>query len=337
MAMDRRRFLALAGGLATATAGGVATNNVLLGYGNLTGTNLHEQDLERLVSKRLDPPTRRTISTSHSEFTISIDGLTLHDDRHLSWSADHATITAAESDHGVPPGALRELIDDIPRIQRGEYRVEAYPVEKFFQQANMGQPRPYTVAALRGPRVTQVEPATIEQFTGVTPAQPRALVHGLVEGFREYTFYDGPRYVAGAIEINVLRNHVDLRSAFDSPASYEAMLAGETNGLFCYDFSDRAIEAFHATPAPQQTTPIVAGYVRDARHKHAYTTLATILTHTDRHNADNDDLTLAVSFVDYTATTTAHSVGLPWLSNDPDAYDTGHRATDIYWNRHTGP
>lgn len=326
--MNRRRFLAMAGGGIGAVAGGVAVDNVLLGYGTVSGTNLHEQDLAAKVDERLGPVEGRVLDVAGASVELATDGVAVGEDT-LSWEASSEDVDRVERDHGLPRGALAELVADVPDLWTGAHSVAARSVEGFFDRAADAETSAHTVAALRGPRISEVEPAVVERFAGVDPSDPREIADGLVDGFREHTFYDAPRYAAGAIEDNVLRRRVDLRDAFESPTDFRAMLAGENSGSFCYDFVFRSMEAFHAVPAPDQTVPVVAAYVRDARHKHAYTGLATVLR-------DDDGPTLLVTFLDYTPTTTAHSFGLTrTVGDDPDAYTERHRATDVYWNRRT--
>lgn len=327
--MRRRRFLGLAGGGGLALTGGVAVNNVLLGYGTVSGTNLLDQNLQAKATERLGPVEDRTLDLDGTDVELRADGLSVGDDT-LPWSAANADVERVERDHGISDGTLVQLVDDVPRLWDGDLTVEPTTAEEFFDRATEAETRAATVAALRGPRVRDVTPAVVERFAEVDPADPRALAYALVDAFREHTFYDAPRYVAGAVEDNVLRRRVDLRGAFDSPTGFQALLNGENSGVFCYDFTYRSMEAFHAVPAFEQTVPVVAAYVRDARHKHAYTGLATV-------SRDGDgDLVLLVTFLDYTPTTTAHSFGVTRaVGDDPNGYTSGHRTTDVYWNRRT--
>ena len=331
--MRRRRFLSVVGGGAAALTGGVAVDNVLLGNGRVSGTNLLEQDLRSKVDERLGPVEGRTLDVDGTAVELRSDGLSV-DGEDLPWSATRRELDRAERDHGLPGGALVELAADVPTLRAREHAVEPLGVEAFFERAAASATRPYAVAALRGPRVRDVDPALVEAFAGVDPAAPEAVAVALVDAFREHTFYDAPRYVAGAVEDNVLRGAADLRGPFDSPSDFRAMLDGENRGVFCYDFAYRSIEAFHAVPAVEQTVPVVGAYVRDARHKHAYTGLATVVRGGDG-DGRTDRPTLLVTFLDYTPTTAAHDFGVTPLADDPDAYGTGHRTTDVYWNRRT--
>lgn len=326
--MKRRRFLTAAGGGIGAVTGGVAIDNVLLGYGTVTGTNLLEQDLAVKIDERLGPVEGRVLEFAGTSVELAADVIAVGEDT-LSWDASSEDVDRVERDHSLPRGALAELVAEVPDLWAGAHSVEALSVDGFFDRATGAETSAHTVAALRGPRVRDVEPAVVERFADVDPSDPEQIAYGLVEAFREHTFYDAPRYAAGAIEDNVLRGRVDLRDAFESPTDFRAMVQGENNGSFCYDFVFRSLEAFHAVPAPDQTVPVVAAYVRDARHKHAYTGLATVLR-------DDDGPTLLLTFLDYTPTTTAHSVGLTRaVGDDPDAYNSRHRATDVYWDRRT--
>lgn len=328
--MRRRRFLTAAGGSALALTGGVGVKNLLLGYGVIEGTNLHEQDLEAKANERLGPIRGRTLNVDDTTIELRTESLRVGDES-LSWAADDETVRRHERDHGLAAGSLTQLLDDVPVLWRNDHRVEAVSAEAFFERAvdatRRGRTDPYTVAALRGPRIREVPRTRIEEFVGVDAADPERIAYGLVDAFREHTFYDGPRYVAGAIEDNVLRGTLDLREPFDSSTSFETMLDGDNAGAFCYDFAYRSMEAFHAVAASEQTAPVVAAYVRDARHKHAYTGLATVLS---------EGPTLLLTFLDYTPTTAAHSFGVTRiLGDDPNAYTNRHRTTDVFWNHGT--
>lgn len=326
--MERRRFLSLAGGGALAAATGVAVDNTLIGYGTLTGTNLREQDLASKVNEQLGPLEDRSIEVTGTAVTLLEDGLKLGDDS-LQWDASAADVERLERERGLPAGSLAQLVEDVPSLWSGTHSVEAATLEAFFERAEGSETHAHTVAALRGPAVGDVEPAVIERFAEVDPSDPRALAYGLVEGFQEHGFYDAPRYVAGAVEDNVLWSKFDLRGPFESPTGFPALLSGENDGLFCYDFAYRSMEAFHAVPASEQTIPVVAAYVVDERHKHVYSGLATVL-------AGEGEPTLLVTFLDYTRTTTTHDFGLARvLGDDPNAYTDRHRTTEIRWNQRT--
>ncbi|MFB9806563.1 hypothetical protein ACFFQF_15420 [Haladaptatus pallidirubidus] len=114
----------------------------------------------------------------------------------------------------------------------------------------------------------------IESFTGKSPKQPKAVLEGLVDGFRDDTYYDIPRYLAGSVEDNILFGSVDLREHFRTPTEYSAMKAGETAGMFCYEFTWRSVEALHSVPAHEQDVPVMGAKVYDERHKHVYTGVA---------------------------------------------------------------
>lgn len=325
--MHRRRFLALLGGGTAAASAGVGANNLLLGYGRVTGTNIVEQPLDPIVNQRLGPETGRKLRIDGVDIEIGSEGIAV-DETRLGWSAEASDITSIEHEYGLPPGTVRELLDDVPAVRREEHRLEAYTRAEFFDIVADAETHAATVTALRGPVFEGADSDLVERFTGESAQNPEAVVSGLVDGFREHTFYDAPRYAAGAIDDNALGGRGDLRDPFDSPADFEALLGGENDGVFCYDLSFRAIEALHAAPAFEQTVPVAAFHVGDLRHKHAYTGIATVLKGDDRP-------TLAVTFVDYTTTTAARDFGLRRLrGDDPNAYNEWHRATRAFWNRY---
>lgn len=324
--MYRRRFLAAAGGGVGAVASGVAVDNVLVGYGRLTGTNVVDQDLRPLVDERLDPADGRTLDVDGVEIRLRPDAIDVEGET-VPWSAPRDDLATVEDEQGLADGVLVALRDDLGNLRVGRYGLEPMELDAFLDRAASREVRPSTVEALRGPAFGTAPAEVVREFTGAPPDDVEALVEGLVAGFREHAFYDAPRYTAGAIEDNVLRGAVDLREPFESPADFEAIREGDSHGLFCYDLSFRAIESLHAVPASEQSHPVVAFHVGDRRHKHAYTGLATVLAGAVRP-------TLALTFLDYTSTTMYHDFGLAWArGDDPGAYDTWHRTTGIFWNQ----
>jgi len=324
--MRRRRFLSVAGRGAAALTGAVAADNLLLGYDPVTGTNLREQDVTALAAERLGPHDGRALDVGGTAVEPRPDALVVGEER-LPWDADRRTVADTERRHGLPAGSLHRLVADVPALRDGTPDVEACDLASFFERASEARTRPRTVAALRGPGVRAVSPSLVERFAGVDPVDTRALTYALVDAFRAHTDYDAPRYAAGALEDNVLRRRVNLRDAFASPTGFRAMLEGDNDGVFCYHLADRAIEAFHAVPAPDQSVPVLAAYVRDSRHKHVYTGLATVVR--------GDGLTVLVTFLDYTPTVLADASRVARHLDDPNAFNRRHRATNIYWDHET--
>ncbi|WP_255169228.1 hypothetical protein [Natrononativus amylolyticus] len=328
--LTRRQLLAGAVGGGTALGGGTAIYNVVLGYDRFTGTNLTRQDLDPLVAQRLGPA-GEDVATLDSHRLLQRDGAVSAVDRetdesvaNLEWAtADPADAAVVDDDLGLADGPLEELVADLSALEAGDVRFvyDSYPA--FFERVSAGDARPHTVSALRGYR--SAEPSTVEAFSGADPRDPMAVAEGLVEGFREHTSYDVPRYVAGSVEDNVLFGARDLRSRFESETSFEAMLAGEDTGLFCYELTRRSVDALQAVPALEQTAPVVGGFVKDDRHKHVYTILASALR-------EDDELVVPVTFLDYTHSTLYDDLRVRRLTGEGlDAYDTRHRATTIAW------
>lgn len=98
------------------------------------------------------------------------------------------------------------------------------------------------------------------------------------------------------MEDNILFETVDLRKHIKTPTEYDALEAGKTTGMFCYEFTWRPIEILHAIPAQRQRTPVMGTLVYDERHKHVYTGVASAFR-------DDDKLVVPMTFVDYTHTT----------------------------------
>jgi hypothetical protein len=329
---DPTRREALAG---IATAGGLlggfkALDNVVLGYGVLVGTNLVAQDLAPLLTERL--------TLNDHAFALA-DGRTLRvRDGRLLLAADTGRIDALDLEsasageaaafddrHGLRGGPAAELHADHGAVAAGEVSFAFDDVEGFFDRVADAPTRPFTAGTLRGRFHDDTDAAVVADFADVDPGDPEALVGGLADGFRQHTDYDVPRYAAGSVQDNVIMGAHDLRQYFRSPVDFDAIRDGGHNGLFCYEFTRRAMDAFHAVAPHRQTVPVVAGAVHDSRHKHVYNVLAAPVR-------EDGDLVLATTFLDYTHVTLyddLHAQAL--LGSGLDAYNRRHRATNVYW------
>ncbi|WP_439026601.1 hypothetical protein [Haloarchaeobius sp. DT45] len=338
--LSRRRLLAGVGGLG-ALGAGKAVDNIFLGYGVLMGTNLLTQDTAELAGERLGPtPFETTVADRRLAVEggqVLVGGEDASDDLEpvTALAASPADAAAIDDEYGFP-GVVEELVRDDPPLAAtlGEtnasdvegLRFEFHQYEAFFERVRNADARPFSVMRLRGDRYHPIGTETVRTFTQSDPSDPKAVIEGLVGGFREYSGYDIPRYTAGSLEDNVLMGHGDLRRHFESPTSFEALLDGRNTGLFCYEFVHRSIEALHAVPAHEQTVPVFGGVVTDDRHKHAYTVVGSVVR-------EDDGLVVPVTFVDYTHSTLYDDLyvrGL--LGRGLRAYDDRHRAGEIYWN-----
>ena len=328
--LSRRQLLAGAVGGGATVGSGVAVYNVFLGYDRLTGTNLTIQDLDPLVAEELYPSGERVATADgypieHHDGIVSVrggDGQIAAFDPVVDAPADAASV---DDRLGLEDGPLEELVSDLAALETGAVRFvyESYP--DFFDRVTGGEPRPYTVSALRGRR--RADPELVETFTGAEPRDPKAVVEGLVDGFRDHTNYDIPRYVAGSVEDNVIFGVRDLRARFESPTDFESILEGEDTGLFCYELTRRSVEAVQAVPTTEQTAPVFAGHVNDTRHKHVYTIVASAVR-------DGGELVIPVTFLDYTHSTLYDDLRLRRLLGEGlNAYDDRHRATFVGWYR----
>ena len=323
---SRRQLLFGGAGALAAAGGGRAIYNTTLGYGEFgMGTNLREQELPSLVTERLSTDYDETIDGTR----VQLDGSTIivgeDGESHLSL-ADDAPDEAAEIDRTAGlDGRLEDLFVDLAAFHSGEYAFEFHRPRAFFDRFEGADSRPDLVTAIRGDRDRIVDPATVERFADADPADPSALVEGLVEGFREYTSYDVPRYVAGSIEDNVVFGAVDLRQYYEGDVDFESLLdAGET-GIFCWELVFRSEEALQAVPAPEQSVPIATCYVSDIRHKHAFTGIVGAIR-------EDGILRLPMTFLDYTHSTLyddLHATAI--LGKGLAAYNSDHRADEIYW------
>lgn len=329
----REALKGLAGG-GLALGGAKAVDNVLVGYGVLTGTNLVDQDLASFVGARFGPSAYAT-GVDGNRFGYVDGNLTLDagdGSERLPVAAGSLDRAATiDDEHGLG-GRFVALARDLVAVDAGDYRFEFSTVTDFLERVarahDAGRTRPETVGALRGSRFASIDRSVIRAFADVDPAEPGALVDGIAAGFREHANYDFARYAAGSVEDNVLFGAADLREGFRSPTSFAAILDGRNAGLFCYDFAYRSIEAFHAVAPSEQTLPVMGAVVADARHKHVYTGLASVVR-------EDGELTVPMTFVDYMHSTQYDDLGLRGLLGEGvNAYDRRHRTSDVYWNRY---
>lgn len=332
-AVTRRQAFGYLGGAAVGLSGWKALDNVVLGYGVVVGTNLLEQDLASYVSEELAVRLGRVPAGEH-EVRTDGDAVAVYegDQRRATLELDDATRADArdlDESFDLQSAPVTELYEDLPAFHDGQFRFEFSTSSAFFDRIRSAEARPATVAALRGPVFDSPDASFVGEFADVDPADTEALVEGLAEGFRAYSGYDVPRYLAGSVEDNVLFGRTDLREHFESPSDFEALAAGENTGLFCTELTARSIEAFHALPTVEQTAPVAAGFVSDQRHKHAYTVLVSAV------RDDDGDLVFPTTFVDYTHSTLYDDLLLTWLLGEGiEAYNDRHRASYVEWNRY---
>ncbi|QLD84956.1 hypothetical protein HWV23_04215 [Natronomonas halophila] len=325
--ISRRQFLMGAGGALTAVGAAKAAHNTILGYGELgMGTNLKKQDLAAAVSANMRTVYGENIGSAR--LRVIDDGVELRaDDERYVLDFESATRGDAEdldSRYGLG-GRLTELFVDTRDFEAGNYTFGFSQPSAFFERVTGAETRPDMVAAVRRRRDRTVDPDIVETFTGTDPAETQALVEGLMAGFREHGHYDVPRYIAGSIEDNVIFGAADLRAAFEDPVDFESLLEADSTGLFCWELVYRSMEGFQAIAPWNQTIPLAAGYVRDTRHKHAFTALLTAIR-------EDGELRLPMTFVDYTYSTLYHDLNITGLRGEGiKAYDADHRADAVYW------
>lgn len=326
--VGRREALKLLGAGTAAVAGAKAADNSLLGYGVVVGTNLVDQDLAAVAGERFLRG-EATVAAGGHELVVDDDVLRVPSGDATREPMDLTTATVAEAraledELGLDGGPVAQLRADLRDVRAGEYAFDFLPYESFFERVEGARPRPYTVDLARG-RSTGVDPATVAAFADVDPADPEAVVEGLVEPFRERTDYDVPRYLAGAVYFNLLMGTYDVRRYFRTPVTFEAIMEREQTGMFCQEYTERSIEALHAVPPTAQTVPVVGASVWDSRHKHVYTAVSSVVR-------DGGELVVPTTFVDYTHTTLYDDFNLRGvLGEGLNAYDRRHRANEIYW------
>lgn len=326
--LTRRQALRAAAGGGLVLGAAKAVDNVLIGYGEVVGTNLVDQaasgELASIADVGLHPRRGTEVSLEGASVTLQTDLVRVHEDGDLLAERPLTVIDRSWAAGLGLPGGLRALAANLGAIARDEHSFEFHPVDDFFERVAGASPQSQTVDVLR--RWKAAETHQVEAFTQVDPADPRAVLNGLVAGFREHTYYDAPRYLAGSIQDNVIFGAVDLRAPFRDPVDFESIGGDEKVGMFCYEFTHRSLEALHAVPAPEQTVPVLAARVWDKRHKHVYTAVASVVR-------DDDGLSIPMTFVDYTHTTLYDDARLRGLLGEGfEAYNPRHRATVIHWS-----
>ncbi|WP_276260523.1 hypothetical protein [Haloglomus litoreum] len=326
--VGRRTWLKRLGAAVVGVGAAKALDNVVVGYGVVTGTNLTEQSMASLVSapfawndRWVEVPGGR-IELSNGGERLSLRGAGSRSFIVGETTPERAREAAAAV--GVDPDAAEQAVADIRAFREGAVRYEPLPFDEFGAAAAEGTARPATTGLMRA-ILREVDPAAVAAFVGVHPSEPVALAPALAEAFREHTYYDLPRYAAGSVEDNVIMGAADLRRYFESPTSFEALASGETSGMFCYEFTFRSVQAFHAQPALDQSPPVAACKVFDERHKHVYTALATVTRR-------DGDLVVPMTFVDYTHTTLYDDLNLRGVMGEGlNGYTSRHRATELRW------
>lgn len=322
--VTRRRLLLGGGGAIAAVGGGRAAYNTVLGYGHFgMGTNLREQELEPLVTDRLSMTYDERIEGTRVRFEDSIV-VDSEEETRFSLDADRSDVAVSDGSIGAD-GRLEALFADLSAFDRGEYTFEFSQPEEFFERVGKANARPEIVAAIRSARDRTTDPDVVERFAEADPTDVSELVDGLVEGFRRHTSYDVPRYLAGSIEDNVVFGAHDLRGYFEDDVGFESLIEADGTGIFCWELVFRSIEALHAVSPSEQTVPVAACYVSDRRHKHAYTGVISAIR-------EDGELRFPMTFLDYTYSTLYDDLRLTSIRGEGlAAYDTGHRADEIYY------
>ncbi len=331
--VSRRDALKYLGGGALALAAGRSVDNVMVGYGTLVGTNLREQArtdvLDEIAREGFDR--RERYAAALGDRTLLVEGDTLSlkgtDGRIFSRKVTGLSVQEArdlDNRHGLDGEPVAELTRDLQGMSDIDF--EFYRFEPFFERLAAAETRPFTVGAVRGPLVREVEPSAVTAFASVDPARPRSVLTGLEAAFRQNTDYDISRYAAGAVQDNVIFGAADLRAPFREPVEFGALAdADGPRGMFCYEFTARSVEALHAVPAHRQRVPVVAASVFDRRHKHVYSIVASIVREDGR-------LVVPATFVDYTHSTLYDDLNLRGVLGEGfEAFNDRHRATAIRW------
>ncbi len=321
MDLGRRDFLKICAAGGATVGGAKAVHNVALGYDK----NLVSQDLAPVVEDGFGVPFEHTaeaggVPVEIHAGTVEADGESF---RYSNTGSDEARRL---DDHLGTDGALEQFAADLSAVEDGDYVFEFHAFEDFFDRLEGAETRGYTVGALRG-GYADVPAEKVREFADADPRDSRALLVSLRDVFADETAYDTPRYLAGAVTDNILRRRLRLRPYFEEDVSYEALADGENPRLFCYEYSYRAAEGLHSVPAHEQEPPVLAAMVRDHRHKHVYSGVASVVRDYDREPS----LRVPMTFVDYKYTTLRDDFRLTRIGDGINAYNGWHRADSVDW------
>lgn len=326
--LERRRVLRAAAVGSLGLGAAKAIDNVLLGYGPLVGENLHTQSLAALASEGLFSGQRSVTADGH-ELVLVKGTLSVFDGEKRRAGLEVTETTLAEAaeldaELGLESGPLEQVFRDVRDLTTGEAPFAFGDLTETFERARAAEPRPYTAGLLRGGSFG-TSASLVGEFTEADPTDPEAVIRGLVGAFREKTDYDVPRYLAGAVQFNLVMNTVDLREPLADPVDWPALTDGETTGLFCNEYAKRSVEALHAVAPVAQTPPTAGALVFDTRHRHVYTMAASVVR-------EDGELVVPATFLDYMHSTLYDDSGLTGvLGEGLGAYDRRHRATGIGW------
>lgn len=323
--LSRRDFLKIGAGGAAAAGGAKAVHNVVLGYDK----NLKSQNLRAVASEDFEVPFE--YETVAGGVPVRLYAGTVEaGEEDFRYSNTDAEEAAALDESLGTEGALEQLAADLKDFEKDNYAFEFHEFDGFFQRANEAETRGYTADAVRG-EFEDVPAPTVEAFVGETPTEVRDFLFSLREAFRNRTSYDVPRYIAGALTDNVFMKRVRLRPYFEQNVEYGALNSREKSRMFCYEYNYRAAEGLHSVPAHEQSPPAIGARVRDLRHKHVYTGVATVV----RDESVEPSLRVPMTFVDYTRSTLSDMFYTTLLGDNINAYTSGHRADAIEWSRNS--
>ena len=314
--MKRRALLScgVRGGLTLGIS--KALHNTVAGYGHIgIGENLLTQDLDALAAEEFRVPIY---------YETTIDGVRVRVTRtNVRYESDHNGWRTVDVD---APASVGDFASDISSLRSGSFSFSFMGPDAFFESLAGSATRPHTVEAIRGSRYPSADPEAVEAFVGHSARQSEDVVVGLVEAFREHSHYDVMRYLAGAVDDNLLPIEAGLRNRFVPDASFEAFVERqESVGLFCGEYTILARRAVQSVPASVQSPPLRGMLVHDRRHKHVYNAFASV-------QMTSSGLDIPVTFVDYMDTTLYDDLGLTGvLGSGFDAYDSWHRADVIMW------
>lgn len=315
--MRRRELLRAGAGGGLALGLAKALHNTTVGYGHFgLGENLRTQDLAAVARDRFRQPRR---------FAIDIDQYRIE-------LADGDRLLRTPNGEAVPwntgnvPDSVATFRKGVEALAADRVRFEFHGTEAFFDRLAAARQRPRLVDLVRGWQDRRTDPETVAAFAGADPRDPGALLEGLVRGFRAETHYDAARYIAGSIEDNLVPGKPGLRDPLTPTVGFDPILAESGSvGLFCGEFVRLSMRAIQSVDPLEQSPPLIGAYVRDRRHKHAFTGVASVV-------GDGEDLLVPMTFVDYTDTTRYGDYRLDGvLGAGVDAYDTWHRADVIRW------
>lgn len=162
-----RRQLLAGGGVGVASVGTAkAADNILIGYGHLSGTNLTEQNLVPIANAGFSPA---SFEVQRDDTALVFDGAKIrligtdYDEPLSSTEGETGAARSMDRHHSFSGTPALELVEDLTAFADGKFEFEFLSVPEFFSRVSEGTTRPYTALAFRGASRSTPHPTVIRE------------------------------------------------------------------------------------------------------------------------------------------------------------------------------